>query len=340
MSNLPKISQTAANQREIDRQGNGKFGFKTLKTNDFSDPLPKPPTEEDMAAMRAVFASDPDAMSRPHYDPAIDVASVGVMNVFGVQGRVIHNYATGKQLGIIPADARTFEGAQVDEFMDGLTTGEDGVERTVTEAFERFKELATGLPQTQADAAEPATTVEPERTSGYKLSPEESRWMTAEEIRDIESGAIPCGDDERIASGEVFDRVYDVEDGTLWHRAQAGKSYPVSDVYGMRLQTPRALSEDEQSHLAGLVGYAWSMGGRGEGCSLPYSTGTDNAFVIGADSTKSRGDAPGKVVEMLETFMAEGTPARKTKGMTRLVEAFPDQSVKAELYFDCRVENL
>jgi len=113
--------------------------------------------------------------------------------------------------------------------------------------------------------------------------------------------------------------------------------YPISDSYTMRFQTSRNISEEERSHISKLVGACWVLSGRSEGCSWPEQAGTDNSFTIYADSTKSSGYPPAKVVSYLGQYMAEGTPPRPSKGNTRWAEAFPDPDLKVEIYFNSPV---
>lgn len=348
MAQLSNKGRTALSTKANEQKANGtggQFGHRNNAVgNDANSVLDGPGNPRDTHAMEQVFASEPEAVGRAFYDPAVDAASLDVENVFGVQARVCYNYATKEFMATIhrPELDQVF-GAPAEAFMEGLTGGADGVERTAPQAFELFKELATGSEPKPAAKPSPrpaqktAKTTAKKKPQGYKVPEEHRRYLSAEDVAGIESGAIPLGGDERIANGEVFDKVYDEQDGTVWNRVALGKTYPIDDVYGMRIQTSRPLNEDEQNHLGGLIGYAWATGGRGEGCSSPVQGATENVFHIGADSTKSRGDAPGKVVDMLETYFAEGSPQRKTKGMTRLVDAFPDQDVKVEVYFDSRV---
>lgn len=328
-------AKTLANLNKA-REANGQFGpWQNMVDLAASQRLLAPAPEAVQNALAAAFAGDPASVRNPNYDAETDTARLDAANSFGAWATVLHDYKTETTIGRL-ADGTPLNGAQAETFLDGLTVGSDSVVRTTNEAFHHFK--ATAIPPSKKTRVrKPAAKKTPALPAKHILSDDEKRYMSPEQIAGIEAGTIPLGDDPRVAAGEIFDTIYDPEDNVIWNRTSE-HSYATNDVYGMRFQTSRPLTEDEQRHLAGCVGYAWAMGGYGEGCSDPYPGATDNAFTIGADSTKSRGDSPGKVVEHLRTFMSEGSPQRKTKDMTRLIEAFPDPDVTVEIYFDSPVE--
>lgn len=349
MAQLSNKGRAALSAKATEQKSNGtcgQFGHRNnAVSNNANSVLDGPGNPRDTHAMEQAFASEPEAVGRPFYDPTVDAASLDVENVFGVQARVCYNYSTKKFMATIhrPELDQVF-GAPAEAFMDGLTGGADGVERTAPQAFELFKELATGSEPKPAAKPSPrparktAKTAAQKKPQGYKVPEERRRYLSAEDVAGIESGAIPLGADERIANGEVFDKVYDAELGMMFHRADSDKGiYPISDCYTMRFQTSRDITEDERSHISKLVGACWVLSGTSEGCDWPEQAGTDNSFTIYADSTKSSGYPPAKVVDYLGQYMAEGTPMRPRKGNTRWTEAFPDPDLKVEIYFDSRV---
>ena len=93
--------------------------------------------------------------------------------------------------------------------------------------------------------------------------------------------------------------------------------------YAIRIQVGRALTESEAQQFAGLVGYAYAKTGgeRGNG----YHQDSPNSIVYYCDTTK------GRAYNHLDTFFedvkvmaVEGSPPRKTKGGTRLIEGLGD----------------
>lgn len=93
--------------------------------------------------------------------------------------------------------------------------------------------------------------------------------------------------------------------------------------YSVRIQVGRELSPEEANQLAALVGYAYAKTGgeRGNG----FEQDSPNSIIYFCDTTK------GRAYNRLETFFedvkvmaVEGSPPRKTKGNTRLVEGLGD----------------
>jgi len=104
----------------------------------------------------------------------------------------------------------------------------------------------------------------------------------------------------------------------------------------MLIKASRPISDDEMRHLAGLVGYAYSVLA-GEGVDWPDRVSEDS-FTLFADSTKSRNSDFSAFYDNLNSIIAEGSPIRKTnragegtKG-TRKVNGMPDVTV--DLYLD------
>lgn len=93
--------------------------------------------------------------------------------------------------------------------------------------------------------------------------------------------------------------------------------------YAVRVQVGRDLTAAEAEQLAGLVGYAYAKTGgeRGNG----FTQDSPNSIIYYCDTTK------GRAYNKLETFFedvkvmaVEGSPPRKTKNNTRLVEGLGD----------------
>lgn len=104
-----------------------------------------------------------------------------------------------------------------------------------------------------------------------------------------------------------------------------------NDFSYIRIETSRPLSDDDMNQMAGLTGYAWRRMGA-ERLSQPTRDG-ERAFTVFADSTKSGSDdfvtAIRQFEEKVEDYTKEGSPKRKTKNDTRLIEGFgSDTDVK------------
>lgn len=110
-------------------------------------------------------------------------------------------------------------------------------------------------------------------------------------------------------------------DGTTFYRL--GDEVYADVPYSIRVQVGRELTADEAETLAGLVGYAYAKTGgeRGNG----YDQDSPNSIVYYCDTTKGR--AYKRLEEFFDdarTYIVEGSPQRKTKNMTRLVEGLGD----------------
>lgn len=108
------------------------------------------------------------------------------------------------------------------------------------------------------------------------------------------------------------------------------KFYKVDDdvwsnaPYAVRVQVGRNLTADEAEQLAGLVGYAYAKTGgeRGNG----FTQDSPNSIIYYCDTTKGR--AYKRLEEFFEdvkVMAVEGSPQRKTKNNTRLVEGLGSQ---------------
>lgn len=93
--------------------------------------------------------------------------------------------------------------------------------------------------------------------------------------------------------------------------------------YSVRIQVGKELTPEDANHLAALVGYAYAKTGgeRGNG----FTQDSPNSIIYFCDTTK------GRAYNHLETFfedvkvtVVEGSPQRKTKNFTRLVEGMGD----------------
>lgn len=93
--------------------------------------------------------------------------------------------------------------------------------------------------------------------------------------------------------------------------------------YSVRIQVGKELTPEEANQLAALVGYAYAKTGgeRGNG----FEQDSPNSIIYFCDTTK------GRAYNHLETFfedvkvmVVEGSPQRKTKNFTRLVEGLGD----------------
>lgn len=93
--------------------------------------------------------------------------------------------------------------------------------------------------------------------------------------------------------------------------------------YSVRVQVGRELTPAEAEQLAGLVGYAYAKTGgeRGNG----FTQDSPNSIIYYCDTTKGR--AYKRLEEFFEdvkVMAVEGSPPRKTKNNTRLVEGLGD----------------
>lgn len=93
--------------------------------------------------------------------------------------------------------------------------------------------------------------------------------------------------------------------------------------YSVRVQVGRDLTAAEAEQLAGLVGYAYAKTGgeRGNG----FTQDSPNSIIYYCDTTKGR--AYKRLEEFFEdvkVMAVEGSPQRKTKNNTRLVEGLGD----------------
>lgn len=124
-----------------------------------------------------------------------------------------------------------------------------------------------------------------------------------------------------------------------FHRSRIDEgSPPAGDVYAMRFEANRPLSDAETQRLTQLVGYRWRASVGGESVSDP-TRDSDRSFCVSADSTKGRGYI-GEFEEDLDGLIVEGSPIRKTdragagtKG-TRLVEGLGDSGLEITVYYD------
>lgn len=93
--------------------------------------------------------------------------------------------------------------------------------------------------------------------------------------------------------------------------------------YAIRVEVGRVLTADAAERLAGLVGYAYAKTGgeRGNG----YVQDSPKSVVYYCDTTKGRAYKHlEQFFEDAKTYIVEGSPQRKTKNMTRLVEGLGD----------------
>lgn len=158
---------------------------------------------------------------------------------------------------------------------------------------------------------------------------EHRRYLAPADLINIENGSMPSSTDPRVANGEVFDKLYDPENFTVWTREKEGV-WPDSP-YSMRLQTNIPLDDEGRKRLSQLAGYAWRATVHGESLDWP-SNQDDYSVEISADSTKGRGH-PGDFSDKLREMITDGSPMRKTKDNTRLIEGF-GQDVSVEVYWD------
>lgn len=93
--------------------------------------------------------------------------------------------------------------------------------------------------------------------------------------------------------------------------------------YSVRIQVGKELTPEQAEQLAGLVGYAYAKTGgeRGNG----FVQDSPNSIIYFCDTTK------GRAYNKLDTFFedvkvmaVEGSPQRKTKNNTRLIEGLGD----------------
>lgn len=93
--------------------------------------------------------------------------------------------------------------------------------------------------------------------------------------------------------------------------------------YAVRIEVGRALTAAEAEQLAGLVGYAYAKTGgeRGNG----FTHDTPNSIIYWCDTTKGR--AYKRLDDFFsdaEDYIVHGSPQRKTKNNTRLIEGLGD----------------
>lgn len=110
-------------------------------------------------------------------------------------------------------------------------------------------------------------------------------------------------------------------DGTTYHELD-DNTY-ADAPYSVRVEVGRELSADEAERLAGLVGYAYAKTGgeRGNG----FHQDSPNSIIYYCDTTKGRAYRRlDQFFDDVKTFVVEGSPQRKTKNMTRLLEGLGD----------------
>lgn len=102
--------------------------------------------------------------------------------------------------------------------------------------------------------------------------------------------------------------------------------------YSVRIQVGRDLTADEARQLAALAGYAYAKTGgeRGNG----FSQDTPRSIVFYCDTTKGRAYKHlDEFFEDLRGYIKDGSPQRKTKGGTRLIQGLGDVG-RVEFYAD------
>lgn len=110
-------------------------------------------------------------------------------------------------------------------------------------------------------------------------------------------------------------------DGTTYH--EIGGDTFADAPYSIRVEVGRPLSAEEAERLAGLVGYAYAKTGgeRGNG----FHQDSPNSIIYYCDTTKGRAfKRLDQFFEDVKTFVVEGSPQRKTKNMTRLLDGLGD----------------
>lgn len=135
-------------------------------------------------------------------------------------------------------------------------------------------------------------------------------------------------DDEVVTPSPVpesFPETYEHPELGKFQRADKWSGH---DFSYMRVELSKPLNEEDRQRLAGLTGYAWTRLGA-ERLLDPVEDGS-HAFTVFADSTKSGSDDVGIALEdfnqSLKTYVKEGSPTRKTKNNTRLIEGFGDDT--------------
>jgi len=93
--------------------------------------------------------------------------------------------------------------------------------------------------------------------------------------------------------------------------------------YKIKVTTDRNLSENQTRQLFGCIGYAFKQRLAGEPLGWPERI-TDHCWTAEYDLTKTRTSdwktALPEALAAARLYAVEGTPPRKTKGNTRLVE--------------------
>lgn len=161
---------------------------------------------------------------------------------------------------------------------------------------------------------------------------------TVESLRDALSVSTPLqtekpevvlSSDKRVQNGDILDIVQ--HDGVNYHRTTKDV-YP-TDVYSMRFQFSRKLTEEEAKHARDLIAYAWAARIRGENLSDEVQ---DSPFsiIIDGDSTKSRSDDVGYALdeweEMVRSFIETGT---QQKNESLRIPPL-DSNISLEIYYD------
>jgi hypothetical protein len=112
-------------------------------------------------------------------------------------------------------------------------------------------------------------------------------------------------------------------DGVTYYRLDDDAGIYADVPYAIRVQVDVPLTEEQANTLAALVGYAYAKTGgeRGNG----FTQDSPNSIMYWCDTTK------GRAYQRLDQFfgdariyIVEGSPQRKTKNMTRLVEGLGD----------------
>lgn len=101
--------------------------------------------------------------------------------------------------------------------------------------------------------------------------------------------------------------------------------YPEGDIYRVRVVFSEKVSKDA---VEAVIEYWASIPYVGEFLGVDWERGDSGnpIAVIHVDTTKSTSDDIGgrRILELLNQFLKEGTPQRKTKGMTRAVNGVGD----------------
>lgn len=130
--------------------------------------------------------------------------------------------------------------------------------------------------------------------------------------------------------------VYNEETGAKTAEGATRKLFKVEgdirpdEFYEMRIKANRPLTDEEVKQLLALVDYSWVTTVKAPALEFLGRTGK-KSFAVATEMDKSFSHDPlgraQEFVDGLNSFIATGSPERKTKQNTRAVDGLPDVKV-------------